>query len=120
MAQSIRDQIRSATLGKKTQFKSKVFEWEGISVEFRQPNLRQRKNLLKKAKDKNGEFDIIEFIVNSVIQCTYIPDTTDNVFEDEDYESLMQQGSGSFVEVFGAEISELMNAGDEEGDSKKP
>ena len=118
MAQSIRDKIRGATLGKKSNFKTKIFDWEGFEVEFRQPNLRQRRNLLKKAKDKNGEVDIIDFIVHSVIECTFVPNTGDNVFEYEDYDSLMEQGSGSFVEVFGAEISNLMNLQDEESNEK--
>ena len=118
MAQSVRDKLRSATLGKKTQFKSKVFEWEEMEFEFRAPNLKKRQVLLKKAKDKNGDFDIIQFIVWSVIECTYEPGTNDTIFEHEDYDALMEQGSGSFVEVFGAEISELMNAQDEAADSK--
>lgn len=116
MAQSMRDKIRSATLGKKTQFRSKIFEYEGFEVEFRQPNLRDRKALLDHAKNGKGEFDMIEFIVWSVILNTYIPGTNEKVFDENDYEVMMQQNTGSFVDQFGTEISELMNT--ENTDSK--
>ena len=109
MAQSIRDKIRAKTVGSTTQFKSKKFDYEGIEVEFRQPNLKDRKLLLKKARDKNGEFDMIEFIVWSVISNTYVPDTNEKVFDETDYEVMLNQNTGSFVDKFGAEIAELMN-----------
>lgn len=113
MAQSIRDKIRSATLGKPVQFKSKVFTYEEINVEFRQPNLKDRQLLINKARNKDGEFDFIEFLVWSVISNTYVPDTSDKVFDESDYDIMIKQNSGSFVDKFGAEIAELMNV--EEG-----
>ena len=118
MAQSIRDQLRSATLGKKSNFRTKIFNYEGLDVEFRAPNLKQRQNIIKKSKDKNGDLDVVDFIAHSVIECTYVPGTNDNVYEQEDYDALMQQGSGSFVEIFGAEVSALMGVEDEEADAK--
>ena len=109
MAQSIRDKIRSVTLGKPVQFKSKKFEYEGIEVEFRQPNLKDRQLLINKARNKDGEFDFIEFIVWSVISNTYVPDTNEKVFDESDYDVMVKQNSNSFVDKFGGEIAELMN-----------
>lgn len=113
MAQSIRDQIRAATLGKKTQFKTKEFVYEGITVEFRQPNLKDRQLLINKSKTKDGEFDFVEFLVWSVISNTYVPGTDERVFENSDYESMISKPSGSFVDKFGAEIAEIMNVEDD-------
>lgn len=114
MAQSVRDQIRAATLGAKTQFKKKTFDFHGIEVEFRQPNLKERKTLINKAKDSKGEFDLTEFLVWSVITNTYVPESNEKVFSAEDYDAMMEQSGGSFVEKFGNEIAELMNAEDED------
>jgi hypothetical protein len=49
----------------------------------------------------------------SVISNTYVPDTSDKVFDESDYDIMIKQNSGSFVDKFGAEIAELMNV--EEG-----
>lgn len=113
MAQSIRDQIRAATLGKKTQFKSKEFDYDGIKVEFRQPNLKDRQMLINKAKSKDGDFDFVEFLVWSVISNTYVPGTDERVFEAADYDSMVGKPTGSFVDKFGAEIAEIMNVEDD-------
>ena len=114
MANSVRDQIRAATLGAKTQFKRKQFDYNGVDVEFRQPNLKERKVLINKAKDSKGDFDLTEFLVWSVITNTYVPGTNEKVFSAEDYDAMMEQTGGSFVEKFGNEIAELMNAEDED------
>jgi hypothetical protein len=116
MSQSIRDKIRSATIGKKTQFRNKIFNYEGVEVEFRSPNLKDRKTLLNRAKDEKGELDMINFIVYSVILNTYIPGTNEKVFDENDYDAMMNQSTGSFVDLFGTEIAEIMNA---ETDVKK-
>lgn len=109
MAQTIRDKIRAATLGKPTQFKSKTFTYEGVDVEFRQPNLRDRQLLITKSRNKAGDFDFVEFLVWSVISNTYVPGTTEKVFEESDYDAMIAKNSGSFVDKFGAEIAELLN-----------
>lgn len=116
MAQSVRDKIRSATLGKPVQFKSKVFTYEGVDVEFRQPNLKDRQTLINKARKSDGELDFVEFLVWSVISNTYVPETNEKVFEEGDYEVMIQQNTGSFVDQFGGEIASLMNV--EEADAK--
>jgi len=114
MAMSDLEKIRAVTLGAKTQFKKKVFNYNGVDVEFRQPNLKERKVLLNKAKDAKGDFDLTEFLVWSVITNTYVPGTNQKVFTPEDYDAMMEQNGGSFVEVFGNEIAALMSAEDED------
>lgn len=110
MSQSIRDKIRAATIGKKSQFRTKIFNYEGIEVEFKAPNLKDRKTLLNRAKGDNGDLDMINFIVWSVILNTYIPGTNERVFDESDYDAMMNQGTGSFVDQFGQEVAEIMTA----------
>ena len=109
MGDSIRDQIRAQTLGAKVSFKTTIFNYNGIDVEFRQPSLRDRKVLIEKSKNAAGEFDMIEFLVWAVISNTYVPETKDKVFEPSDYEVMMNQPAGSFVDKFGEQIAELLN-----------
>lgn len=109
----IRKVLRDATLGKKSQFKEKVVNLEGETFVIRQPNLRERQTLISKSKDANGELDMINFLVYSVILCTYTPDGSEKVFEDSDVEIMLGLPAGSFVEKLGNEIAELMSVGDE-------
>ncbi|AHX01190.1 hypothetical protein M316_0125 [Nitrincola phage 1M3-16] len=112
MAQSIRDKIRSATVGKQAKFRSKIFNYEGVDVEFRQPSIKAKKILIERSKGKDGEFDMVNFLVWAVIANTYVPETNELVFDDTDYDVLVEQPTGSFVDKFGAEIAELMNEED--------
>lgn len=109
MAQSVKDMIRAKTLGAKVTFRSTVFEYEGVEVEFRQPSLKGRKILLDRAKNASGEMDMTDFIVWAVICNTYVPGTNELVFEDSDYDMMVNTPAGSFVEQFGQEIANLMN-----------
>jgi hypothetical protein len=108
MSQSIRDKIRAATVGKKVNLRTKVFNYEGVDIEFRAPNLKVRRDLLNKSKGDNGELDMIEFIVQSVILCSFVPGTIERVFEESDRDVLLNQSTGSFVDIFGGEIAQLM------------
>ena len=119
MAQSIRDQIRAATLGAKPQFKSKEVDYNGISVELREPNLKDRRKLLEMAKNSKGEFDMVSFIIYSVILCTFIPGTSEKVFSPEDADAFFELNTGGFVEVFSSAVSELMNVSEEDSNPKK-
>lgn len=119
MAQSIRDQIRAATLGAKPQFKSKEVEYNGITVELREPNLKDRRKLLERAKNSNGELDMVNFIVYSVILNTYVPNSNEKVFSPEDADAFFELNTGGFVEAFSSAVSELMNVSEEDSDPKK-
>lgn len=109
MAVNVRDAIRQKTVGAKAQFRTKVVEYEGLEVEFRQPNLRDRKALIARSRGESGEFDAVEFQVWAVILNTYVAGTNELVFEDTDYEVIMNSPSGGFVDIFAAEIAELLN-----------
>lgn len=122
MANSIRDKIRSATIGKTKKFKNEMFDLgDGIEVEFRQPSLKAKSILMEKAtkgigSDGKMQIDMIDFLIWSVITCTYVPNTNDLVYEEEDYNEFKNMPTGSFVEEFGNKVSELMNV---EEDVKK-
>ena len=113
--QSIRDQIRSATIGEKSEFKSKIVKYNGVEVEIRQPSVKSRKDIMAKAMTDNGTVDFAEFLTFAVLFNTYVPDTNELVFEDTDYDALMAKPTGGFLDKFGSDAAELMNVEDGEG-----
>lgn len=106
---SIKDRIRAKTVGKTSDFKVTEIDYEGEKVAFRQPNLRERQQLLNKAKDGKGEFDYIKFSVYSVIYCTYVPDLSERVFDEADFDTMMESNTGGFIDVFGKQVAEILN-----------
>lgn len=106
---SIRDQIRAATIGAKSEFKTELVDWNGVEVEIRQPTHKSRKELFNKCKDKDGNLDATEFLVWSVIRNTYIPKTNETVFEAADYDALVEKPAGGFLDKFGEVAVRLFN-----------
>ena len=105
---SARDNIRKATLGKSVEFRNEVVEWNGEKIELRQPSIKVRGELFKKCTFE-GELQMSEFLVWSTIYSAYIPGTNDRVFEDTDFDVLVNMPTGSFVDEFADKIASLMN-----------
>ena len=106
---SLRDDIRTAMLGKSAVFKNKVVKIDGVEVEMRQPTVKSRSELFKKCTDKDGNISHSDFLVWSVIYNTFIPGTNEAVFEEADYDSLVSRPVGGIVDQLGATAGELMN-----------
>lgn len=144
---SRRDAIRSATLGRQTQFRRKLityyppkyekiiddkgqeiglehvgFEEEGIEVEVRQPTIKERNKLLAECRGDDGTLDEMEFILQCAIRFVYDPESGEAVYEEGDYDALVSQPAGDFVDQFGGEAIELLTLGAPEkksGNSKQ-
>lgn len=110
---STRDEIRSKTVGSKKNFRKETLLYNGMEIEFRQPTVRLRKEIHDKSKVEGAEdatsVDIWAYMVWSVIYCSFVPGTDEKVFEAGDYENLMEQPAGGFVDEFSTKISELLN-----------
>ena len=106
---SDRDAIRKATLGAKKNFKTEVVAFNGVEVEIRQPSHKARKNLIKKVRDDQGNVDPFDFVVWATIENVYVPGTDEKVFDPEDYDMLMEQPTGSFLDEFGEKAVEIFN-----------
>lgn len=111
---STRDSIRNKTLGAKKGFKNKEVEFEGETVEIRQPSVKRRKEILNSVTDENGNVDGGDLVVWAAIYCTFEPGGNEPVFSEEDYDAFMEQPTGSFVDEFGQAALELMNVSGEE------
>lgn len=116
---NLRDALRAATVGSKKEFKRTQVEYAGNTFEFLQPALRDRKDLLKRVTDDEGNIDSVALMVEAVIALTVIPGTNERVYESADRESLMGFPSGSFVDEFATKALGILNGSDGEEDPKK-
>ena len=107
-----RDTLRQATLGAKKHFRKEIVEFNGQEFEIRQPTIKSRSELRAKCTTvtKDGvSFDTFEFLVWSVIQNTYVPNTDERVFDDTDYNVLVENPTGGFMDKFSEIASKLLN-----------
>jgi len=104
---SIKDAIRARTIGAASKARTKTIEFQGVEVAFKQPNLSVQRQLISKAKGADGELDGVLFLVWSVIYCTFTPDLTERVFDEADFEVLMEQQLGGFLTAFSKEVGEV-------------
>lgn len=114
MSDSIKNALRKATIGTAKKFKKVKFTYEGNDFEFRGLTVRDRDDIRAKATDKEGNILGAAFQVWALIYMTYVPETDDKVFSPEDYDMLMSQPAGGFVDVLAGEALKLMS-GDAEG-----
>lgn len=117
MSQSLKDVLRKVTVGAAKKFKKVKFEYEGNTFEFRSLTVRERDEIREKATDGKGNIQGAVFQVWAIIYMTYVPDTDEKVFEEGDYESLMSQPAGGFVDALASEALKLLG-GDDEGKPK--
>ena len=116
-----RNKLREQTLGRNVKFRKKFFDYfppiledlddgsvevtgyeeDPIQVEFRQPTVRERNDLVKACRDENG-FDELEFIVQCAIRFTHDPASGEKLYEPTDYDVLISQPSGGFPDQFGS------------------
>lgn len=117
----VRKKLRSSTVGKKKDLKKKTVEYEGEEFEIRQPTVALRAKIMQEARiqPESGEESDVESVIAkvdyssmqvwSVIYCTYVPGEDERVFEPQDVQSLKDQPTGSFVDLFAEAAIELMN-----------
>lgn len=125
----LKDKIRSITIGKTSHFAKEIMEIDGVEIEVRQPSVKTRSILMKKSRDTSGSNiegsdvsaeDILQSIdygkmqVLSVIYCTFVPGTNENIFDESDYKALINQPAGGFVDDISTVAMDLMNAKPEE------
>lgn len=113
---STRDVIREKTIGSKRQLRSTRREVNGVEVDIRQPTVGERNEILDLIRDENGNLDQFELLVWGVIRLTYVPDTQERVFEDQDHDAFMQQPTNDWVDELGEAVLDVLNVEkDEQG-----
>lgn len=119
------DELRASTIGAKHVFKSKIVEHDGKKYEIRQPSIGLRSELRTLASNVEAgglKFNMLAFLVHAVIKMTYVPGTDILVFGETDYEAILAQPTGGYMDSFSEVASELLNIEDKnnaDGDESK-
>ena len=107
-----REELRQATIGTRNPLRKIEVEYNDHTYEFRQPTIAEREAIRQGASfagEGLGELrmDMAKHSVLFVISQTYIPGTDEKVFEDGDFDTLLNAPTGGFVEVFMLEIDKF-------------
>ena len=90
--------IRNALIGSKPEFKSEQVEVGGQKIEIRQLTVGDRNGLLEKCKNDKG-VDGLKLQVYAVIMTAHDPESGEKIFSPSDFDSLVAQPSGGFVDT---------------------
>lgn len=104
--QVLRNQIRAKTVGAASIFKTKIVEYNGIEIEIKEPTVEAWGEILRKARGpenndgSDGPIMFSQFLIWSVIYCSYVPEEDTLVFEEADYAVLSKKPKSSFLDHF--------------------
>ena len=104
-----RDSIRTHLFSGAPQFRSTEVDLNGVPAEVRQPSIRIRRELFNKCTDEKGNIDANDFLVWSILKNTFVPGTNQRLFDDADYDQLMNMPTGSWVDELIEAMSGLTN-----------
>lgn len=109
--------IRNALIGSKPEFKSEEVEVGGKKIEVRQLTVGDRNGLIEKCKGDNG-VDGLKLQVYAVIMTAHDPETGDKIFSPADYDTLVAQPSGGFVDTISNVAFRVLGISGEEDTEK--
>lgn len=87
-----KDTIRTAIFAAQ-QFKSKVIDIFGQSVEIKQPSIGELLGLTSGDDKEKQKLAVAQILINYA----YVPDTNEHVFDKADYDSIVNLPSGAWV-----------------------
>lgn len=105
---SKRDALRSKTVGAAKKFRTELVTVDGEEVEVRQLSVRDRLNVYNRST-KNGVLDPLQFQIWAVISTCYVPGTNEKLFEDADYDGLVDQPTGGFLDQLSEAAINMLN-----------
>jgi hypothetical protein len=104
---SLRDKLRSATLGAPAVHESETVDWGGEKYEVRRLTLAQQRAVDTQSTDKKGKRDNIRAGVLSIVGSVYVPGTDERVFEAGDVAALEALEDGGFLRALMDGITRL-------------
>jgi hypothetical protein len=105
---SKRDALRAKTVGSAKQFRSEIVTVGGEEIEVRQLSVRDRLDVYNRST-KNGVLDPLQFQIWAVISTAFVPGTNERLFEDGDYDSLVDQPTGNFIDKLSEAAINMLN-----------
>lgn len=106
-----RDKLRKAAFEAKPAV-SQFVTFDGNEFEIRQPTIGGRGDILKQSGlKKDGEMDNInDFQFALLLNCVYVPDSNDKVFEQSDKPAFLNQQPDGLYEVLIKACNEVFTA----------
>jgi hypothetical protein len=89
---NIRDKIVKAELHNEV---IDVPGWD-VKIEVRARTVKQQYELLDKSRKANGDIDGMMLAVETILACSYDPDTGEKVFDPADRDTLLNSDSAAF------------------------
>lgn len=117
---SNKEALRSGALRSRPA-KSKTVDFEGQKYEVRAPSVRSRAQILRRAgvlDEKKKETDPGRMQVAAVIACTFDPESGERVFEEADFEALLEDPAGGVVDALAAPALEFLNTSNDKAGAK--
>ena len=98
MTKSIRDRILTSEVASEV---VSIPEWD-VKIEVRQRTVKQQYDILDKVRNPQGEIDGLGLAVETIMACSYDPDTGEPVFDPADKDALMNVESSAFQVLLAA------------------
>lgn len=115
--EDLRTFIRKVTIGASSIFRSRIIQYNGTDIEIKEPSVEGWGEILVHARTKkDGEesLNFAEYLVWSVIYCSYVPGSNIRIFDVEDYDVLVKKPKSGFVGEFSDIAGDLMKVDTEE------
>lgn len=119
MGNSVKANLIQATIGAKKEFKRTSLEYGDETFEFIQPSLKERKEIIKRVRGKDGNVDEIGLMVEAIIALTVVPGTNERVFDESHRDSMMDQPAGGFVDIFAEKALSMLTGVEEDSGNPK-
>lgn len=114
---SLRDALRTATVGSSPTFRSEIVEYGGHEFEVRElsPKRRERSRVRSLKKGSDDEVDQDVFSARLIIASVFEPGTDTQVFEDGDVQSIVNSPASGYFKVFAEAVVRLAGESDKAG-----
>ena len=95
---TIRDNILKAEIVSEV---VSIPEWD-VKIEVRQRTVKQQYDILDKVRNSQGEIDGLSLALETIMACSYDPETGERVFDPADKDALMNVESSAFQTLLAA------------------
>lgn len=95
---TIRDKILKAEVASEV---VSIPEWD-VKIEVRQRTVKQQYEILDKVRNPQGDIDGLKLAIETIMACSYDPDSGEMVFDPADRDALMNVESAAFQTLLAA------------------
>lgn len=111
---SLKDKIRSATLGATNAFRKEIVEVNGSQIEVRQLSIGERNRISAEARKNEDSTDPKrQFGIRALLCMCYEPGTDTRIYDETDLDVMLATPAGGWVDTLLDKCIRLLNVGDD-------